>query len=87
MKGQSQNTKQVGVLQNIWDEKFWWGASGKFSKTGINEPKRGDLPVWQRDGGSLECFDAMVSASAKISLLLSKRCVPFSLWFDQFILA
>ena len=20
---QSQNTKQVGVLQNIWDEEFW----------------------------------------------------------------
>ena len=30
---QSQNTKQLGILQNIWDEKFWRGESGKFSKT------------------------------------------------------
>ena len=30
---QSQNTKQVGILQNIWDEKFWRRASEKFWKT------------------------------------------------------
>ena len=31
----------------------------------------------ERDGGSVEYFDAMVSASAKIYLLLSKKCVSF----------
>ena len=34
MNKQSQNTKQVGVLRNIWDEEFWRGASEKFPKTG-----------------------------------------------------
>ena len=41
----------------------------------------------ERDGGSVEYFDAMVSASAKTYLLLSKKCVSFFMWFDQFILA
>ena len=31
---QSQNTKQIGILRNIWDEEFWRRASEKFSKTG-----------------------------------------------------
>ena len=35
MNKQSQNTKQVRVLRNIWDEEFWQGASEIFSKTGI----------------------------------------------------
>ena len=40
----------------------------------------------ERDGRSAEYFDAIVSASAKIYLLLSKKCVSF-MWLDQFILA
>ena len=33
MNKQPQKTKQVGVLRNIWEKEFWWGASEKFSKT------------------------------------------------------
>ena len=40
----------------------------------------------ERDGGSVEYFGAMVSASAKIYLLLSKKSVSFFVWLDQFIL-
>ena len=31
----------------------------------------------EKDGGSVEYFDAIVSASTKIYLLLSKKCVSF----------
>ena len=43
MNKQSENTKQVGVLQNFWDEEFWLGVSEKFSK------KQGDYSYSQGD--------------------------------------
>ena len=97
MKRQSQNTKQVGVLQNIQDEEFWRGVSETFSETerlfALTERREeinqnGQIsPSDGERGGSAEYFDAMVSASAKIYLLLSKCVCHFFLWFDQFILA
>ena len=41
----------------------------------------------EREDGSVDYFDEMVSASANIYLLLSKEWCYFFLWFDQFILA
>ena len=58
LKKQSQNTKQVGVLQNIWDESFGEERLKNFKnretirtheETGRNEPKWGDLPVGWRE--------------------------------------
>ena len=61
MNKQSQNTKQVGVLRNIWDEEFLAGSVWKIFKSrkiirthceaGRNEPKWGDLFVgWIQTG-------------------------------------
>ena len=69
-------TKQVGVLQNIWDEEFWREASEKFSKTerlfaltGRREEMNKNGEISPSDGERrrvCRIFDEMVAASAKI---------------------
>ena len=74
---QSQNTKQVGVLRNIWDEESWRVASEIISKSGklfafmrrreeVNQNGEISSSVGERQ----QIFDAMVLAPVKIYLLL-----------------
>ena len=68
------NFQKQGDYSHSWADRKKW-------------TKMGGSPCWmERDGRSAEYFDAIVSASAKIYLLLSKKCVSF-MWLDQFILA
>ena len=76
LKRQSQNAKQVGVLQNIWDEDYFHFSHS--SEDGKKWTKMGRPRCWaEKGGGSVDYFDAIVSASAKIYLLLSKECLSF----------
>ena len=84
---QSQNTKQVGVLWNIWDEEIWREATENFSKTvtlfaltrGREEMNRiGDISPSDGERQRVcRIVRSMVSASAKIYLLLPKKFVSF----------
>ena len=95
---QSQNTKQVWVLQNIWNEELSRGASQKFSNTGRlfamkgrREEMNHNEEISPLDGERRRvcrivwCDD--FSVSYNLFTAIKKVCVIFFCCFDQFILA
>ena len=97
-KRQPQNTKQVGVLGNIWDGEFWRGTSEKFSKTGRlfaltgrREEMNQNRETSPSDGERrLVCKNISMrwfQPQLKFIYCYQKSVCHLFLWFDQFILA